>query len=221
MRKQKATVWCERAQSIDETMAKQQKAAKVRALHEVVGHNSNRTSTLSSGGVVGKIRHGGVPKAQPYTSPNMSGVNVPTRLLAFDMQGEDEPEGRVLGDNSMVHARTGSGNSSINSGKYRSGYPRAHPSPPEGGSPAHEGIPEAGETPGPDPSKAQYFDMHKKSTGSDSEESFGELRDMAGPSSKQHALDQKLKEEDLRRRGSVDERTTTMTSKQRLFVANP
>lgn len=28
-------------------------------------------------------------------------------------------------------------------------------------------------------------------------------------------------EEDLRRRGSVDERTTTMRSTQRLFVANP
>lgn len=241
MRKQKATVWCDRSQSIDARVAAEQKRAKQRALNEVSGNNA-RTSTLSSG-VVGKIRHGGVPKAQQYTSPNLSGVNVPTRLLAYDMQGEDEPEGRVLGDNSMVHARTGSGKSSINSGKYRSGYPRTHTSPPETGSPRNEGIPEAGETPSAS-TQQDYFEkkaatstassmnagntvkpatrpdfIEKKS--SDSEESFGELKDMTGPSSKLHAMDLKAKEEDLRRRGSVDERTTTMRSTQRLFIANP
>ena len=171
--------------------------------------------------MVGKIRHGGVAKAPHFTAPNTIGAGVPTRLLAFDMLGEEETEGRVLGDNSMVHARTGSGKSSIGSQKYRSGYPRAGPSPPEGGSPAHEGIPEAGETPGPDQPKANYFDTPKQSAGSDSEESFGELKEMAGPNSKLQALDQKAKEEDLRRRGSVDERTTSMTSKQRLFITNP
>ncbi|KAK5953602.1 hypothetical protein OHC33_005546 [Knufia fluminis] len=224
MRKQKATVWCDRSQSIDARMAAQQKAAKQRAVLEVVGTNSQRTSTINSGGMVGKIRHGGVPKAQQYTSPNLSGVNVPTRLLAFDMQGEDEPEGRVLGDNSMVHARTGSGKSSIHSAKYRSGYPRAHATPPDSGSPAHEGIPEAGETPHQEQQKENYFENSKpRNTNVDSEEedSFGELKEMAGPNSKQHALDQKAKEEDLRRRGSVDERTTTMKSTQRLFIANP
>lgn len=225
MRKQKATVWCDRSQSIDARMAAQQKAAKQRAVLEVVGTNSQRTSTIGSGGVVGKIRHGGVPKAQQYTSPNMSGVNVPTRLLAFDMQGEDEPEGRVLGDNSMVHARSGSGKSSIHSAKYRSGYPRAHTTPPDGGSPAHEGIPEVGETPNQEQQKENLFDGSKirQATNVDSEEedSFGELKEMAGPNSKQHAMDQKAKEEELRRRGSVDERTTTMKSTQRLFIANP
>lgn len=174
---------------------------------------------MASGSLAGKIRHGGVAKAPHYTAPNTIGAGVPTRLLAFDMQGEEESEGRVLGDNSMVHARTSSGKSSINS-KYRSGYPRAGLSPPDGGSPAHEGIPEAGETPIPEPQKENYFDLtSKKSSGSDEEDSFGELREMAGPNSKQHALDQKS-QDDLIRRGSVDERTSTMT-RQRLFITNP
>lgn len=219
MRKQKATVWCDRAQAIDSRVAAQQKAAKQRAVLEVVGTNSQRTSTITSGGMVGKIRHGGAAKAPLYTAPNTIGANVPPRLLAFDLQDEEEQEGRVLGDNNMVHARTGSGKSSIKSGIYRSGYPRAHHSSPEGGSPAHEGIPEAGETPHAEQQKENYFDVTRKS--SDEEDSFGELRDMAGPNSKQHALDTNAKEEDLRRRGSVDERTTTMTSKQRLFITNP
>lgn len=220
MRKQKATVWCDRAQSIDARVVAQQKAAKQRAVLEVVGTNSQRTSTITSGSMVGKIRHGGVAKAPHYTAPNTIGAAVPPRLLAFDMQGEEEQEGRVLGDNNMAaHARSGSGKSSINSGQYRSGYPRAHGTSPEGGSPAHEGIPEAGETPHVEQLKENYFSVSRKS--SDEEDSFGELGDMKGPNSKQQALDSKANEEDLRRRGSVDERTTTMTSKQRLFITNP
>ncbi|KAK5072458.1 hypothetical protein LTR64_005071 [Lithohypha guttulata] len=214
----KATVWCDRAQATDPRLAAQQKAAKQRAVLEVVG-NQQRTSTISSGGMVGKIRHGGVAKAPQYTAPNTIGAGVPTRLLAFDMQGEEEQEGRVLGDNSMVHARTGSGKSSINS-KYRSGYPRAGVSPPDGGSPAHEGIPEAGETPVADVPQQNYFEPTQKQLDrSDSEESFGELKEMTGPNSKQHAMDQKA-QDDLIRRGSVDERTSTMT-RQRLFITNP
>ena len=219
MRKQKATVWCDRAQAIDARIVAQQKAAKQRAVREVVGTNSQRTSTITSGGVVGKIRHGGVAKAPHYTAPNPIGAGVPTRLLAYDLQGEEEQEGRVLGDNSMVRARTGSGKSSINSQKYRSGYPRAESTPPHGGSPAHEGIPEAGETPMQEMYKDNYFDIRRKS--SDEEDTFGELKEMMAPSSKKQALEQKAQEEDLRRRGSVDERTTTMTSKQRLFITNP
>jgi len=220
MRKQKATVWCDRSQATDPRLAAQQKAAKQRAVLEVVGTNSQRTSTISSGGVVGKIRHGGVPKAGHYNPPNMSGASVPTRLLAFDMLGEDETEGRVMGDNSMVHARTGSGKSSIHSAKYRSGYPRVNTSPPEGGSPAHEDIPEAGETPNTEQHKENYFDV-KKTAHSDSEEdNFGELREMTGPSAALHAREQQEKLEDLRRRGSVDERTTSMTG-PRLYITNP
>lgn len=174
---------------------------------------------MASGSLAGKIRHGGVAKAPHYTAPNTIGAGVPTRLLAFDMQGEEESEGRVLGDNSMTHARTGSGKSSINS-KYRSGYPRAGLTPPDGGSPAHEDIPEAGETPMPEPQKENYFEhVSKPSSGSDEEDSFGELKEMTGPNSKQHALDQKS-QDDLMRRGSVDERTSTMT-RQRLFITNP
>jgi len=152
----------------------------------------------------------------------MSGARVPTRLLAFDMLGEDETEGRVMGDNSMVHARTGSGKSSIHSGKYRSGYPRANTSPPEGGSPAHEGIPEAGETPRVEQQKENYFDPKKMAHSDSEEDNFGELKEMTGPSAVQRAREQQEKLEDLRRRGSVDERTTTMTGgPTRLFITNP
>merc|ERR1711939_578911 len=106
MRKQKATVWCDRAQNID---------PRLRAAHEVQSvNNSGRTSTLSSGGVVGKIRHGGVPKAPGYVPANLNGASVPLGLSANEMLG-DEEEGQSLGDNSMRHARTGSGRSSTNS----------------------------------------------------------------------------------------------------------
>lgn len=220
MRKQKATVWCDRSQSIDARALAQQKAAKHRAALEVTGGASSaRTSTISSGGVVSKIAHRGVPKAGNYVPPNMSGASVPMRLLANDMMGEDEMEGRTLGDNSMVHARTGSGKSSINSGKYRSGYPRAQATPPDGSSP-QEDIPEAGETPVPERPKDNYF-QEKAPQRTNSEDSFGELQEMAAPSTVQRLKVQQEKAEDLRRRGSVDERTMSMGAPGRLYVANP
>lgn len=205
---------------MDPRIAAQQKAAKRRAALEVMGNNAaGRTSTLGSGGVVGKIRHGGVPKAGQYVPQNMSGAGVPLRLLANEMLGEDEQEGRSLGDNSMVHARSGSGKSSINSAKYRSGYPRQGTSPQGGGTPEHEGIPEAGETPGA-VQKDEYLEKQKPDP-SDSEDSFGEIREMNAPSSSARAFDTQKKAEDLRRRGSVDDRTHSMGANVRLYVANP
>ena len=222
MRKQKATVWCDRAQNLDPRIAAAQKAAKHRAHMDIVG-NSNasagRTSTITSGGVVGKIRHGGVPKAPGYVPANISGVGVPMRLSANEMLG-DEDEGLSLGENSMVHARTGSGKSSTNSTKYRSGYPRADqgrfsststpPSGNEAESP-NRGIPELSE----------HEDRLGQKAFEDGEDSFGELKDLSGPSAVHHALTQAKNADDLRRRGSVDERTMSMGAGVRLFVANP
>lgn len=228
MRKQKATVWCDRSQSIDARALAQQKAAKHRAALEIIGSGSGgatsaRTSTISSGGMVSKIAHRGVPKAGTYIPPNMSGASVPMRLSELDMMGEEDMEGRTLGDNSMVHARSGSGKSSINSGQYRSGYPRPHTTPPDGGSP-QEDIPEAGETPVPEPPKENYFDESQsqlRSQRTDSVDSFGDLSDLRAPSTIDRLKTQQERLDDLRRRGSVDERTMSMGAPGRLYVANP
>lgn len=231
MRRQKATVWCDRSQNIDPRLAAAQKAARHRAALEVAGVTSaGRTNTINSGGVVGKIRHGGVPKAPGYVPANLNGATVPLRLSANEMIG-DEEEDLSLGENSMVHGRSGSGRSSTNSAKYRSGYPRADggrfsttSTPPSGEGSPRQSIPEQPETRNSTISgKNEDFNNNDdgKTTPAESEDSFGELKDMTGPSSVQQALAQAKKNEDLRRRGSVDERAMSMGSGVRLFVANP
>lgn len=241
MRKQKATVWCDRSQNIDQKTAAAQKAAKQRAILEVHGgtNGQGRTSTISSGSMVGKIRHHGIPKAPGYAPPNLNGAGVPIRLSANEMLG-DEDEGKALGDtnSAMVHARSGSGRSSTNSAKYPSGYPRSSqgrfsttstpPSGGDGGSP-HEDIPELSETPGPGRGieTQDYFD-DKDGTGTsgassqiEGEDSFGDLKELKGPSAALQAAQRAKNNDDLRRRGSVDERAMSMSTGVRLFVANP
>ena len=221
MRKQKATVWCDRSQSTDPRILAQQRAAKQRAVREVSGSNApttGRASTLNSGGVVGKIRHGGVPKATSYIPANLSGAGVPMRLSANEMLQDDEENGSSLEqNNAMIYARTGSSRSSTNSAKYRSGYPRQDqgrftPPSAESGSPAG-GIPEESQT--------QQFHSAEKQQNHDTEDSFGSLGEMQAPSAAQLAEEQAKKAEELRRRGSVDERAMSMGTGVRLFVANP
>lgn len=232
MRKQKATVWCDRAQTTDVRTEAARRAAKHRAqlaVQSSANSTSGRTSTLSSGGVVGKIRHGGVPKAPGYVPANMSGAGVPMRLSANEMLGdEDDEQGYIRGDNAMVHGRSGSGKSSTNSTKYRSGYPRTDQgrfstasTPPSGdGSPsARDRIPEESHH-GPDDFKSDYYATREKKDSTD-EDSFGELREMSGPNAAAQAAGQAKKAEDLRRRGSVDERAMSMGTGVKLFVANP
>ena len=207
---------------------------------EVHGGNAvaGRTSTINSGSMVGKIRHHGIPKAPGYVAANLSGAGVPMRLSANEMLG-DEEEGRSLGEtnSSMMHARSGSGRSSTNSAKYPSGYPRSQgrfsttstpPSGGEGGSP-NEDIPELAETPGLGhvEKKRDYFnDKSGDSTPGDSsqfdgEDSFGDIKEMKGPNTALQAVQKAKNNEDLRRRGSVDERAMSMSTGVRLFVANP
>lgn len=229
MRRQKATVWCDRSQNIDPRIAAAQKAAKHRAAMEVAGVTSaGRTSTINSGGVVGKIRHGGVPKAPGYVPVNLTGASVPLRLSANEIGAEEEE--LSMGENSMVHGRSGSGRSSTNSAKYRSGYPRPDggrfsttSTPPSGEGSPGQSIPEQPQTRNSTMAgKHDYLDDEDgKATPAESEDSFGELKDMTGPSSVQQALAQAKKNDDLRRRGSVDERAMSMGSGVRLFVANP
>lgn len=236
MRKQKATVWCDRSQHTDQRLAAAQRVAKQRANLEVHGAAaaSARTSTLSSGGVVGKIRHGGVPKAPGYSPANMSGAGVPMRLSANEMLGDDETDGRS--DNAMVHARSGSGKSSASSTKYRSGYPRTAttaeqnnfnasristpPSGNEGISPGREGIPELAEGDQSKPNQ-QYTETEPFYKRSESEDSFGDIKEMGAPNALHHATQKASTADDLKRRGSVDERAMSMGAGVRLFVANP
>lgn len=223
MRKQKATVWCDRSQNIDPRLAQAQRVAKQRAAMEVtgVGSVSARTSTITSGGMVGKIRHGGVPKAPGYSPANMSGAGVPLRLSANEMLGDDEDE-PSYGDNGMAHGRSSSGKSSASSAKYRSGYPRPDQgrfsgisTPPSGDtSPGKEGIPELNEA---EQGRPNYQRMSKR----DSEDSFGAVGDLQAPSALKQAVSEAKKADDLRRRGSVDERAMSMGAGVRLYVANP
>jgi hypothetical protein len=263
MRKQKATVWCDRSQTLDPRAAAAQKAAKHRAALEVHGAGSGRTSTLTSG----KVRS---TKTGSYVPANLSGVSVPVRLSANEMLGDEEDEtthdGRSIGADTVsttarIHNRTGSGRSSVHSGKYPSGYPRTTQpggnstgrfstasSPPSGseGSP-HENIPEVSETHQLQPER-DYFTKSTGGGGSNSgngggvgtpssggtgggsigskgeEDRFGDAGELRGPSRHSAvavAAEQAKKAEELRRRGSVDERTMTMGGKGRLFVANP
>lgn len=231
MRKQKATVWCDRAQTTDVRTEAARRAAKHRAQLAVQSTSnaaSARTSTLSSGGVVGKIRHGGVPKAPGYVPANMTGAGVPMRLSANEMLGDEEEEqGYMRGDNAMAHGRSGSGKSSTSSAKYRSGYPRpeqgrfsSHSTPSGDGSPsAKDRIPE--ESSAAPAASTDYYATREKKESIDDEDSFGELKEMAGPNSGLQAASKAKTAEDLRRRGSVDERAMSMGSGVKLFVANP
>jgi hypothetical protein len=251
MRKQKATVWCDRSQTLDPRTAAALKAAKHRAALEVHGAGSGRTSTIASG----KVRS---TKVGTYVPANLSGVSVPVRLSANEMLGDEEEEthdGRSIGDTASatarVHNRSGSGRSSVHSGKYPSGYPRTTqggrfstsstpPSGSEGGGTSPEAnIPEVAETPHAHQSASAKRDYFGPSTsasssgpksgtpssgGSAEEDKFGEAGELRGPSKMSAvavAAEQARKAEELRRRGSVDERSMTMGGKGRLFVANP
>ena len=256
MRKQKATVWCDRSQTLDPRTAAAQKAAKHRAALEVHGATSGRTSTIASG----KVRS---TKAGAYVPANLSGVSVPVRLSANEMLGDEEETRSIGGDaasaTARIHNRSGSGRSSVHSGKYPSGYPRSNqasgaagrfstsstpPSGNEGAGSPEANIPEVSEGPYTNHHHRQqpekdYFATSisggsgTKSVGTPSsggtgasgeEDRFGEAGELRGPSSQSAvaiAAEQAKKAEELRRRGSVDERTMTMGGKGRLFVANP
>ncbi|KAL9106665.1 MAG: hypothetical protein Q9227_008317 [Pyrenula ochraceoflavens] len=232
MRKQKATVWCDRSQPQDPRTTAAQKAAKHRATLEVSGirngPGSTRTSTTGSGSMVGKIRHHGVPKAPGYTPANMTGAGVPLRLSANEIGNLDD-EGD--GSSARLHARTGSGRSSQGSARFPSGYQRPQhgrfstsSTPPSAGS-INEEPDEPSETPVPVSKKEYFYDRTETggsggSEGLEREDSFGDIKEMQGPNSALTAAEKAKKAEDLRRRGSVDERTMTMSG-VRLYVANP
>jgi hypothetical protein len=214
MRKQKATVWCDRAQYEDPRMLAAQRQAKARAVQEVAGgqhHLPPRSASGGSsmvGGVRSKIgRHHGMPKASLYAPQTYAGSGVPMRLSASEVdEGEDEDNGSQNGG-APYHQRTGSGRSSLGS---------ARSSP--------EDLGDLKEEPTPNDqfdSSDSYFHHTKTNlstgSGSSGERNFGEVGQMPTALPKP---EKKGTTEDLVRRGSVDERKMTM-SNTRLFIANP
>jgi hypothetical protein len=120
----------------------------------------------------------------------------------------------------------------MGSGRLLSSYQRPQgrfsqgSTPPSGdGSPGNN-IPELAETPVPGAQKdtedyfAQKGGNGDSGSSGDREDSFGNITDMAAPSAAVSRADEHKKAEELRRRGSVDDRSMTMSG-VRLFVANP
>ena len=230
MRKQKATVWCDRSQHEDPLSVEQQKAARKRLARELTENSraaEGRTSTsgsMGSGslGVGGKIRHRGIPKATGYNNANPAGGGVPMRLSANEVGDEGTYHGNPTGERPL-HNRTSSGNSrdsrflNVDAQQPRRYSQGSTSISGHGGSP-NENIPELEETPVPGRSEGNdYFTAGPGHGGSgdssDRENSFGNLGQMEAPKAKKEIKP----EEDLDRRGSVHVRANPI----KLFIVNP
>lgn len=228
MRKQKATVWCDRAQAEDPRILAAQRAAKTRAAMEVAG-GSHRISTSSnaaptSSGIRSKIRHHGAPKASTYTGQaNLAGAGVPMRLSAseVDEDDSDEEDSKYV---SHYHMRNGSRNSSMGSNQQRGGMYTGsgnNSTPGSGRSPEGTmGNLADEETPVPNAQNLNASD-YMSAGGGDGEEAEASYGSLSGlPQRTGEPEKERKTAEELRRRGSVDDRSMTMTG-TRLFIANP
>ncbi|OQD72752.1 hypothetical protein PENDEC_c019G05729 [Penicillium decumbens] len=219
MRRQKGTVWCDRAQTEDARMREQALRDKKRAYLEVHGAGARRP------GNNGKIRHhkGGLE----FSPSNLVGAKVPVRLSANEV-GEEEEDTRST-DGATMHRRTGSGRSSIVSSRYPSGYQRPQGTMGSNTTPPSEktdlpGVSENTPAEIQAEEKSRVSSLAKDDAATTHTTNSSELEDwvpdMEAPSAADQAAQKAKKAEELRRRGSVDERTTSMTN-VRLFVANP
>jgi hypothetical protein len=204
----------------------------MRATMEVAGSQhglgSGRTSTSSSGlagGMRSKIRHHGAVKASAYNAVahSGSGAGVPMRLSATEVEeGDSDEEPRY-------HQRSGSGRSSLGSGQRMNhpqrGYSGA--STPSAHSPVDSRSNQVGDkTPTPNFYGGQSDDYFGQPGGQGGSGSSGEAERNFGhsaglPMQQRAKVETNRKTSDeLRRRGSVDDRAMTMNA-GRLFVANP
>jgi hypothetical protein len=220
MRRQKGTVWCDRAQPEDPRLQAQKRAARQRAHMEL--HGGARSGPLASG----KIRHhSGKAGPTSFSPSTLVGATVPVRLSANEV-GDDYADDHSS-EGGMFHRRaSGSARSSLGSmQRYPSGYQRQ-----PGKTPPNEqaDIPEVVET-APVEGTHSYNSSRNSSLQKDTEleghdehheNDFGDIGEMAAPAAAKTAMQKAKKADDLRRRGSVDERTTSLTG-GRLFVANP
>ncbi|OLN97732.1 hypothetical protein CCHL11_07895 [Colletotrichum chlorophyti] len=245
LRKQKATVWCDRAQYEDPRLLAQQRAAKMRATLEVIGGQrassglsapSGRTSSgiSATGKVAAKIRHHGKPGVVGYApGEHHVGVGgVPMRLSATEVEAESSDDD----DPRLHHRRTGSSGRSSTASRRGPGYRSS------GGLGSQSGRRwSPGDTPersgslvedktAEDATLGDNASGKAMTTGSGSSgeraDNVGELGNAArlASNSLMHSTITREKSvkgaDDLRRRGSVDERTTTLTG-GRLYIANP
>ncbi|CAH0005270.1 unnamed protein product [Clonostachys rhizophaga] len=235
LRKQKATVWCDRAQYEDPRLTAQQRAAKKRANLEVVRAGSRTSTGMSSAKAGGKVRAHAKNQVVGLTpGENHVGVGgVPLRLLATEAEGEssdDEPMAR------SQHRRTNSsGRNSIASGR------RGIPYRTSGG---HGSFSGKRQSPNDTPERSGSLVDDRPASIVRDDAASGKARSTHSGSSAERAdnvaelsvaprlaanslmhatltREKSVKNpEELRRRGSVDERTSTLTS-QRLYIANP
>ena len=228
MRKQKATVWCDRAQHEDPNLLAKQRKEKMKAAMAVAGSShrfsSSSNTAAQSTGIRSKIRHHGAPKASTYTGhANLAGAGVPVRLSAseVDENNSDEEDSKYMD----YHRRNGSGRWSMESGQNPRDYVDASntSTPRSGHSPVGSmgNVAEEDETPMQNEyntNAGDYLQAGGSDDDSQAEQSFGRLSGLpqstGGP-----AMDKKTAEE-LRRRGSVDDRSMSMTG-TKLFIANP
>lgn len=256
-------MWCDRAQHEDPRLLAAQRAAKIRATMEVIGGGTGRVSTIGSGSLTGsnrvtaKIRHHGKAGLVGYSPGDLVGGvgGVPMRLSASEVEGGDSDDDDAGSGKVLYHQRTGSGRSSLGSGRKGLTYRQSGASSATGRwSSGHtppsekdrldsmEDVAEAGETPMPigHPKTKDYFtaaDGNGDGTASAGSGSSGERNDNVGDlgslqvDAARLASNSLMKStvtrekslrnpEDLRRRGSVDERTMTMSA-GRLYIANP
>lgn len=247
LRKQKATVWCERAQYEDPHTLAQQRAAKMRANLEVVGgygaNGRTRTGLSATGKVAAKIRHGKTPTVGFGYVPGETHVGVggvPRRLLEDEDQDSDEEDGPYMQNRTQHNRATSSGRSSLTSAQHRSSYRNssgtgASPLPQRSSSNVNtpertDSLPK--ESPpviNNDAASAVSGRAPSSGSGASSAErrdGVAELGKAPGtvPNSTLNAALTREKSvktaEELKRRGSVDERTATLTG-GRLFIANP
>lgn len=186
-------------------------------------HSSGGSSVAA--GVRSKVRHHGVPKASLYAPVATAGSGVPMRLSASEVDENDsEDNNSINGPGGPYHHRTGSGRSSLGSNRPFASANRSSNSTPPSGQTSSPGdmadLPEE-ETPVPGYEPTNYFEHTKTGlsggSGSSGERNFGDIGQMPQGLPK---ADPEKNTSDLHRRGSVDERTTTM-SNTRLFIANP
>jgi hypothetical protein len=123
MRKQKATVWCDRSQHEDPRIVAQQKAAKLRAAMEV--HGSGRGSVSGSMTARSKIKQASKGTMSQYSPAAMVGGvgGVPMRLSASEVGDEEssEDESHSQYGAGGFHKRSGSGRSSLGSNRRPNG----------------------------------------------------------------------------------------------------
>lgn len=210
------------------------------------GSSGGRTSTgiSATGKVAAKIRHHGKPLVAGYaTGENHVGVGgVPPRLSATEVEGESTDDDESY--NKLHHRRTGSsGRNSIasagrkglayrTSGGLGSQKNRSPSDTPERSGSLAEDRREGGPAgvPGPSggvgPSDAASAKSHSTGASAERADNVADLEPEPVLASKSRQHSALVREgstrnpADLARRGSVDERTMTLSA-GRLYIANP